>query len=394
MSYWNQFSPPVVGQSSYAADSSGVMNGGYDDDLNALLNPSPQLAGGTNSRPGILQDPSSTQALGEAWATSLSGLQSSQKRAEKQRSYDDKHQFWDELAGRVMFPLSGAIPGNRKHAIDASNAIMDDLAKRKQARREDQSNQMQLITGLAKVIKGADPEDMDNILEQRKLDNQLEREARLARSSDQRNLHTDEKIGLQRQKQQFDQQKWDKWFGYTKSNSAELRQQGWKQINSLDAHRSSELQLKRQRLQQQRDIAERTMDLETLKQVDREMDSVDEHAEAVWNRQFKGAEFADDQARTAAAVDAKGKLKYPDYKPQPAPPVAKSEAQVRPVMAKQGLLQLMAPPDPHAMTPDQIMKSMNSLKSVSPHLYEAARLGVLKQLGEEVARRKLQGRGK
>ncbi len=370
MSYWNQFSPPIIGQSQYGADSSGVLNGGYDDDLDSMLNPqaAPQLSGGANSRPGILQDPASTQALGEAWAIQLSGLKSAQLRAEKQRTYDDKHEFWDQLAGQVLFPASGAIPGNRKHAIDASSAIMDDLAKRQQARRDDQGTQMQLMTGLAKVIKGADPEDMDNILAQRKLDMQLDRESRLGRQGDMRMKLSDERVELTRQKQYADGKRKDDIFAWQKSDKAHVRAEGRLRMENWVKFHNDSMKMQEKRLMQQREIAGQMMDIQTIRQIDREIDALADRQDALHNMEQDSLKFDAEQEKTATAVNAKGQLKNPGYQ-KVARPVAPMAAQagkydsapVRPGSmgaAPVPMNGMIAPPKARAMRPPEILKAL------------------------------------
>jgi hypothetical protein len=278
---------------------------------------------GTQWQPGIMQDPRVLQALQQNLMQNLGGLSAAQSRAAQQRQYDDRpgRDFWDELSGRVLMPLTGAIDADRQRVKDASDFVLGELSKRRDARREEVTKQEDLLTTLSAVTRVSDPDDLKNVLEQKK-------EERLQQTADEAAAYKQTRLGQFRQKINNDMDYKNHTLELMR-NRDQFAKEKW---NKYAGQQERRIQLDIQRLQQQKDIAMLNHDDRMAALLDREIDQALDRQDNLVKMNLELEKFAYQTQRDSSMM-VDGEQKYAGVKPQTAEQV---RAKVAAPVAKQG----------------------------------------------------------
>ena len=157
--------------------------------------PAPPLQAGTDREIGIAQEPEVRAELRDALLGSLLGLKS--ERARQQKEID--REGVDRFNANILYPLTGFIPGNQETALEASKDLLKLIEDRKKTRRDVENTKVELINNLGKFIRGADPEDWENVITREK-ETRLQGEAvSRDQARKQRALNATENTELRRQ---------------------------------------------------------------------------------------------------------------------------------------------------------------------------------------------------
>lgn len=331
MGYFNLFnSPPIVAQGSYLPAESGYAHPDYhgpEDPANELdfwlgMNQAnanrpavqqqydaenfvpPQqggpLQGGATSQPGILSDPNNLNNLADAYGYGTAQMRPAMEATQRQYRQDDRSDFWDSLAGNVLHPLTGAIPGHLDDAMAASKFTLTQLEQKRDARRGRAREHQQFLTGLSDILKKSDPEDRDFML-------QNMQQQRLMKDSESKNKTREARLEISK-KQLADAQSKTKFYQDLATRKENRMDQA--ELNDLAMHKDDML-MKARRYEQLADQAEADGDLDKLKYFQSVADDMMQEYRFV--RQLdaqartKAEEMAERERIEGAKLDPKGK---------------------------------------------------------------------------------------